>query len=122
VVRPPRPVGGPDLKALFRRWEDAGWHACFYCDGPLTELQLDHVVPLAAGGADICSNLVPACATCNLTKGDGLAASFIFGGLTPDWAGRQVDTERDRPVTLVAVTCGNAEGHAQITAFQITVR
>lgn len=40
---------------------------CAYCDEPAEHL--DHVVPIAAGGADAAHNLVPACGACNLSKG-----------------------------------------------------
>ncbi|QPB09571.1 hypothetical protein CPT_Sycamore_031 [Streptomyces phage Sycamore] len=40
---------------------------CAYCNAPAEHL--DHVVPLSRGGADKESNMVPACAPCNLSKG-----------------------------------------------------
>jgi 5-methylcytosine-specific restriction endonuclease McrA len=49
--------------AIFARWL---WK-CAYC-GNRAE-HLDHVVPLSKGGADVESNMVPACAPCNLSKG-----------------------------------------------------
>ncbi len=58
-------------------WEEREWFGCFYCDGPLTDMQLDHVIPLARGGADDASNLVPSCAGCNLAKSDRPAV-FLF--------------------------------------------
>lgn len=44
-----------------------GWR-CHYCgiDGPLTT---DHIIPRASGGGDDTSNLVPACMTCNTSRG-----------------------------------------------------
>ncbi|QPB09793.1 hypothetical protein CPT_Shady_032 [Streptomyces phage Shady] len=46
----------------------ARWHnKCAYC-GNRAE-HLDHVVPLSKGGTDTESNIVPACAPCNLSKG-----------------------------------------------------
>lgn len=48
---------------IFRRWN----YACCYCG--LWATHLDHVVPLSRGGADTESNMVPACAACNLSKG-----------------------------------------------------
>ena len=43
-------------------------YACRYCgsDGPF---QIDHVVPVALGGATTMGNLVTACVTCNQRKG-----------------------------------------------------
>jgi 5-methylcytosine-specific restriction endonuclease McrA len=46
-----------------RRWS---WRCC-YC--PALASHLDHVVPIAKGGADVEHNIVPACAACNLSKG-----------------------------------------------------
>jgi 5-methylcytosine-specific restriction endonuclease McrA len=43
------------------------WSGCCYCDGPAEEL--DHVTPITKGGADAERNLVPACQTCNRSKG-----------------------------------------------------
>ncbi|MFJ4701937.1 HNH endonuclease [Streptomyces sp. NPDC088768] len=42
------------------------WGGCCYCSGPAEHL--DHVTPLSRGGADTLSNVVPACAECNLSK------------------------------------------------------
>jgi len=43
-------------------------HACIYC-GATTNLSLDHIVPLARGGAHSEENLVVACRRCNSSKG-----------------------------------------------------
>lgn len=40
---------------------------CFYCDGG--DEHRDHVVPLARGGHNYASNIVPACEACNKSKG-----------------------------------------------------
>ncbi|MFF1597715.1 HNH endonuclease [Streptomyces mirabilis] len=45
----------------------ARWSGCAYCDEPATAL--DHVTPIAKGGADAEWNLVPACTSCNSSKG-----------------------------------------------------
>jgi 5-methylcytosine-specific restriction endonuclease McrA len=49
--------------AILERWG----HACAYCGAHATHL--DHVEPLSRGGTDTESNIVPACQTCNLSKG-----------------------------------------------------
>jgi 5-methylcytosine-specific restriction endonuclease McrA len=49
--------------AILARWR---W-LCAYCDERARHL--DHVIPLKLGGADVESNIVPACADCNLRKG-----------------------------------------------------
>lgn len=47
-------------------------HKCSYCQVPLTlaTMTLDHYVPRALGGGDEESNLMVACFTCNVLKGD----------------------------------------------------
>lgn len=42
---------------------------CFYCQTDLSEMTVDHVEPLAAGGTDTLQNLVIACKPCNASKG-----------------------------------------------------
>ncbi len=43
---------------------------CHYCGQkvPLTELSMDHIVPLARGGKSTRGNVVTACRSCNQTK------------------------------------------------------
>lgn len=43
-------------------------HRCVYCGKPCETLTPDHVVPLARGGANVISNIVPACPACNQRK------------------------------------------------------
>jgi len=47
---------------------------CQYCGDPYPahELTFDHVVPRSRGGVTTWSNVVTACSTCNLLKGDRL--------------------------------------------------
>lgn len=49
---------------------------CFYC-GSKTE-HVDHVIPIARGGRHSIGNLVPACASCNLSKQDKLLMEWII--------------------------------------------
>jgi 5-methylcytosine-specific restriction endonuclease McrA len=53
-----------DLAAYF---VEIGAFNCAYCGGPAEHV--DHVAPLARGGAHALGNLLPACADCNLEKG-----------------------------------------------------
>ena len=61
--------------AILKRWG----YSCAYCGNHATHL--DHVHPLSKGGADVESNILPACAGCNLSKGAKTLAewSLAFG-------------------------------------------
>lgn len=53
---------------------------CHYCRTPLTldgTWHVEHMLPTALGGTDDPSNLVAACAPCNLKKRDRTAIEFI---------------------------------------------
>ena len=64
------------LRKAMPHWEALGINprTCTYCgvalDSTAAQLHVDHVVPVAAGGTDDPSNLVPACRSCNCSKGD----------------------------------------------------
>jgi 5-methylcytosine-specific restriction endonuclease McrA len=45
---------------------------CFYCGTPDDSLVREHVIPLARGGRDDYTNIVPSCRACNWRKGPGL--------------------------------------------------
>lgn len=55
-----------------------GWDCsvCFYCGTAMSEFHVDHVVPVARGGADDPRNYAPACPTCNLSKNDTPVAEW----------------------------------------------
>ena len=57
------PVSAKDLQDL----KESYCGLCAYC--PNSSTCFDHVVPLARGGAHCLDNLVPACKTCNGSKG-----------------------------------------------------
>lgn len=59
-----RTVTGADIRRLIARHDGL----CAYCKTEPFE-HIDHVVPLARGGRHAIGNLLPACQTCNLTKG-----------------------------------------------------
>lgn len=58
--------------AILARWN----HRCAYCGRDAEHL--DHVEPLAKGGADAERNIVPACAQCNLSKGAKTLAEWAL--------------------------------------------
>ncbi|MEL4895810.1 HNH endonuclease [Crocosphaera sp. Alani8] len=45
-------------------------HTCQYCNYKGEQLTLDHVIPRSRGGGDSWENLVTACVTCNVKKGN----------------------------------------------------
>lgn len=47
-------------------------YACFYCGKKNVPLTIDHIIPISAGGEHTPQNVVPACTTCNSSKGDKL--------------------------------------------------
>ena len=47
-------------------------HKCAYCHRQMTRLEMDHVIPLSLGGMHTAENVVPACRTCNASKGNRL--------------------------------------------------
>ena len=59
-------------KAVLQRWG----YTCAYCDAPAEHL--DHVVPLSKGGDDVESNILSACASCNLTKSNKTLAEWAM--------------------------------------------
>lgn len=64
-------------------WEDllrAANNSCTYCRKKFTPSetpQQDHVVPLSRGGQHTKANVVPACRSCNRTKGNRTAIEFL---------------------------------------------
>lgn len=59
-------------------------HACTYCYVPFNSgvvIHWDHVVPLVAGGAHSIGNLVPSCATCNVSKGSNFLSEWRYRDL-----------------------------------------
>jgi 5-methylcytosine-specific restriction endonuclease McrA len=72
---------------LADHFEEIGAFNCTYCHAPAEHV--DHIVPLARGGAHVLGNLLPACADCNLEKGARDPYEFLaerFPGLAPLFA------------------------------------
>lgn len=79
----PQMARANDKRHVHRRrlWKEASGHfkitsreiadlyssPCVYC-GSLTNIEMDHVVPLSRGGRHSIGNLVPACQSCNRSK------------------------------------------------------
>src|SRR5699024_277542 len=56
-----------------------GYSECSYCgkDVPEDERTLDHITPMRQGGDNIFSNVTMACRSCNSSKGDYPALSYL---------------------------------------------
>jgi 5-methylcytosine-specific restriction endonuclease McrA len=69
-------VSVQDWLAICERFTDAsGQVCCAYCKQPCSPT-MDHVVPIARGGAHEPSNIVPACGPCNSSKCDQLLSEW----------------------------------------------
>lgn len=65
-----RPTLSPVLRAQIRELDQ---DACAYCRSPeelsVTAFEIDHIIPVSAGGASEVDNLCLACTACNRLKG-----------------------------------------------------
>ncbi len=80
----------------------AGGFCCHYCGrraGPNVVLQIDHRLPVAAGGTNERANLVASCTACNQGKGDARPT-----------AGRCIAEQHPGPFTLEALGPTDAPG------------
>ncbi len=48
----------------------AAWEGCAYCGSATGALQKDCVLPISRGGRYTSANVVPACGSCNASKGN----------------------------------------------------
>lgn len=71
-TRPGRESLSKRLGRVARQIATRDGHACVYCGRTAVQsgahLQLDHLTPRSAGGADAASNLVLACRSCNSAR------------------------------------------------------
>lgn len=65
MIKRPRPQVRLCKREIFRRDN----HTCQYCGARSVRLTVDHIVPRHRGGEVSWTNLVTACATCNVRKG-----------------------------------------------------
>ena len=94
-----------DKEVRQKVWELTGGR-CTYCDCQLenggtvgASFVVEHVVPRSCGGPDNIANYVPACASCNNSKGDKHVPQFI-----------QTKMDRRRPpLTVVPLPVAAAE-------------
>jgi 5-methylcytosine-specific restriction endonuclease McrA len=52
-------------------------YRCAYC-GKDTKLELDHIVPISRGGKHAIENIVPACRSCNSSKGSKSLLKWMY--------------------------------------------
>ncbi len=67
-----RKLNAPGPHHTAKQWADKRAEydqRCAYCFRKPKRLTLDHVVPLSKGGSNAIENCVPACKTCNSSKG-----------------------------------------------------
>jgi 5-methylcytosine-specific restriction endonuclease McrA len=68
-------LAGYEIRSyLLEKWQ----RRCAYCQRPSTRLQVEHLIPKSRGGSDRLSNLVLACETCNIVKGQRTAEEFGY--------------------------------------------
>lgn len=74
-----RAMTSSDAKRMWRAAIKEHWqNQCVYC-GSSDNLTLDHVQPKAKGGHDTTNNVVPACLSCNQSKGSSHWLSWWVG-------------------------------------------
>jgi 5-methylcytosine-specific restriction endonuclease McrA len=71
--RDARYKGAPVRDLTRAEWEEikaAYGYRCIYCGNKPAKLTMDHITPLSKGGSHTKSNVVPACKSCNSSKGN----------------------------------------------------
>ena len=53
------------------------WDGCAYCGATDRALQRDTMLPISRGGAYTLENVVPACGSCNASKGNDEVTSWL---------------------------------------------
>ena len=53
------------------------WGGCAYCEATDRALQRDCVLPISRGGRYTATNVVPACASCNASKGNAEVSTWM---------------------------------------------
>ena len=76
-------------------------HACVYCGATAassgSHLHLDHLTPRSVGGADVATNLVLACRSCNSRRHDlSLAAWSLVAGTHLRFTARSIRAQARR--------------------------
>jgi len=82
-------AGGDLTPEAWRRMVRAHQGCCAYCGLRVWPLQLEHVVPVSAGGVTDESNVVPACALCNSRKSDRVGLEWLGAQGIVEFFGRR---------------------------------
>lgn len=82
ILPPLAYAGAPPQKRIGRRRREVFERSqgrCHYCRTPIAidGFHIEHMLPQALGGSDDLLNLVAACPTCNLSKGDQTAIEYV---------------------------------------------
>jgi hypothetical protein len=74
-----RRVSRPEPELTPMQWQALleEWYGCAYCLETSVELARDRVESVARGGGHTLGNVVPACATCMRSKGDGDTVGWL---------------------------------------------
>ena len=73
-------IGDPKaILAWLKSWKTETPVACHYCKkvAPGTEMTVDHVIPMSAGGPHDLTNIVVCCPSCNSSKQDKLPEVWL---------------------------------------------
>jgi len=66
--------------------QEVGKGVCYHCEGRFkpADLTMDHLIPIARGGASNKRNCVPCCKACNSKKGSKTTAEIVLETLVLD--------------------------------------
>lgn len=73
---------------------------CVHCGNPFKEL--DHIIPLEAGGATIASNVVPSCIPCNRRK-SAVRIDIVHNAFVSGYIDGYLQSCRDRGTLSVEI-------------------
>lgn len=74
-----RKVAAADNDLTAEQWEAirAAWGGCAYCGATDRPLQRDTMLPISRGGRYTLENVVPACGSCNASKGNDEVTGWL---------------------------------------------
>ena len=77
-----REFGTQQLRTALDYFAQAGVAGCIYCGNELVE-RWDHLVPVSSGGGTVVGNMVPACGSCDDSKGAKDYRVWLDGPVMP---------------------------------------